>query len=353
MTKDDNPLTMRATDTAPREPLTYPANDLRIFLLALHRLGYHSERLLKAARLPASALNDPDGRIPCEVFGAVIGGAMQERPMKNLGVRVAAETPIGAFPLLDYLVLTSNSVGQGVRQLARYFKLENTPTTFDIREDRDLIEVAVWCVDTRFSPEFTVAIMVLNLRQETEQRFRAESVSFAHTPDDAAEIQQILGCPVRAPETWSGVTISRKAWQLPFRRRDPVLRSLLERQADEIIAQMPAAEGVIYGLRRALARRVVGGDTRISAVARDLATTPRTLQRRLTEAGLSYQEVLDMARREAVEKYLANSALSIGEVAYLLGYSEPSAFHRAFKRWNGVTPQAFREKRGGANLNSK
>jgi AraC-like DNA-binding protein len=74
------------------------------------------------------------------------------------------------------------------------------------------------------------------------------------------------------------------------------------------------------------------------------ATTSRTLQRRLAVAGVSYQDLVESTRREAAERYLANLSLSITEVAYLLGYSEPSALHRAFKRWNRMTPQAFRQK---------
>jgi AraC-like DNA-binding protein len=73
-----------------------------------------------------------------------------------------------------------------------------------------------------------------------------------------------------------------------------------------------------------------------------MGTTTRTLQRRLADAGVTYNEVLEATRRDAAEQYLAGRVLSIGEIGYLLGYSEPAAFHRAFKRWHGVTPAAFR-----------
>jgi len=79
-------------------------------------------------------MDDPDARVPCDRFGAVIGRAMQERPMKNIGVRIATETPIGAFPLLDYLVLSSNSVGEGIKQLAHYFRLVGNPCTLEVHE---------------------------------------------------------------------------------------------------------------------------------------------------------------------------------------------------------------------------
>jgi AraC-like DNA-binding protein len=82
-------------------------------------------------------------------------------------------------------------------------------------------------------------------------------------------------------------------------------------------------------------------------VARTLSTSARSLQRRLAAAGTSYQQLLDLARKEAAERHLTESLLSIGEIAYLLGYSEPAAFNRAFKRWHKDTPQAFRQRQRG------
>jgi AraC-like DNA-binding protein len=132
---------------------------------------------------------------------------------------------------------------------------------------------------------------------------------------------------------------------IPLRRRDPILREMLEQHADPVATAMPDLDGGALDVRRALAARLTKGQTGIDVVARDLGTSARTLQRRLASAGLSYQELLDGVRRDAAERYIAGTALSIGEIAYLLGYSEPAAFHRAFKRWHDVTPQAFREQR--------
>jgi AraC-like DNA-binding protein len=120
---------------------------------------------------------------------------------------------------------------------------------------------------------------------------------------------------------------------------------VLERHAKEIIACLAAGDNVIIETRRVIMSRIAQGETEIQSVARCLATSARTLQRRLSAAGTSYQELLDSTRCEAASRYLQDRRLSISEVAYLLGYSEPSAFHRAFKRWNGLTPQEFRQQR--------
>jgi AraC-like DNA-binding protein len=116
---------------------------------------------------------------------------------------------------------------------------------------------------------------------------------------------------------------------------------VLLRNAEEIAARLPKPNDVVSDLRRILLTRLAQGDSSIEALARSMATSVRSLQRRLASIGTSYQAVLDSIRREAAGEYLADRALSISEVGYLLGYSEPAAFHRAFKRWHGSTPQEF------------
>jgi AraC-like DNA-binding protein len=345
MTANDNPLTKSATGIA----VSYAASDLRVFVQALDRLGYKVAELLAMAHLSKGDLNQPDARISCEKFGAVIGGAMRQRAMKNLGARMAAVTPIGSFPLLDYLVMTSNNVGDSMRRLVKYFRLVGAPTSFDIREDESPVRIMLWSPNNVFSLEFTLSLIVLYLREETDGRCNPEFVALSYKPEDASEIEQLLSCDVRSDTTWTGVAYSRVAWQLPLRRRDSVLHGLLQRQADEVIAHLPAGDGVIFSVKRVLAKRVGVGDTSIDSVAKELATSARTLQRRLAVANASFQDLLEQTRQETAERYLRNLALSIAEVSYLLGYSEPSALHRAFRRWRGLTPQAFREQIASSN----
>jgi AraC-like DNA-binding protein len=138
--------------------------------------------------------------------------------------------------------------------------------------------------------------------------------------------------------------VAQDAWRLPLRRRDPVLRQVLESQADAMLARMPARAGLALEVQRALSACIVGGDTRIATLARGLAMSGRTLQRRLTAEGASYHELLDEVRKEAAGRHISEPTLAIGDVAYLLGCSEPAPFHRAFKRWYGMTPDVFRQK---------
>jgi AraC-like DNA-binding protein len=144
------------------------------------------------------------------------------------------------------------------------------------------------------------------------------------------EDQQILFRP--DDETRAGACFAPAALEKPV--VEP--RQLVERLSNRT--------GVALEVQRVLVARVTGGDTKIESVASQLTMSARTLQRRLTEEGVSYQELLDGARKQAAEQYLSESSLAIGEVAYLVGFSEPAAFHRAFKRWFGLTPERFRNQ---------
>ena len=300
--------------------ITDPDQTARVFLEALVRLGYDKRALLAAAGLDLSDSEDPDARVPCQAIGSMFGYAMRTRPLKNLGMKLAAETRIGAFPLLDYLIVTCESVAQGVNQLARYFRLNDAPYTLEIRANEDPICIIFHSTRDSLTFEFGVSLVALHLREETENRLNAAFVSFTHRPEDVVEMQRVLGCPVRGGETWNGLALSRSAWQLPMRRRDPVLRGVLERHAKEIIACLPAGDNVILETRRVIMSRIPQGETEMQSVARCLATSARSLQRRLSAAGTSYQELLDSTRCEAATRYLHDRGLSVGEVAYLLGY---------------------------------
>ena len=346
MTVHADRLTQRArtTDHASSVLSTYAASNLGVFVDAMERLGYRIEPLLAEAGVNRTALENPDARIPRSVWGPVFSRALERSPMKNAGMRVATVTPFGAFPLIDYLIATSQNVGEGVTRLGRYLRLAEARSVPEAHEEEDPIRVSLEGSDTPFSAEFTVTLNLLHLREQTENQARAAYASFRHIPDDVAEMERVLGCPVHPAASWNGWALARETWQLPLRRRDSVLSSLLQRQADEAMARLPPMEDIAADVRRALAPRLGGGDTRIETIARALATSARSLQRRLAAAGVSYRQVLDLARKEAAERYLRDSRFSIGEVAYLLGYSEPAAFNRAFRRWRKERPQAFRKR---------
>lgn len=346
MTRDANRLTLDATGSANGNGAspTMPASQLRAFTDALHRLGYDVPALLSPAGLRPSDLEDPDATVPSVALDRVIGAAIEKRRHPNLGAHVGAVTPIGAYPLLDYLVVTTDTLGGALEQLVRYFHLVCAPVRLSIDADELAVRLVVHCPNP-FGAQYETSLAVHHLRAETEQRLRVSFVSLMHEPEDRRDLERLLGCTVRAPSTWTGIEFPRDVVHLPLRRRDSVLRRVLEAHAAGVATPAPVPDGgsVVAAMRAAIGSRV-GPPPTLEALARQLASTPRTLQRRLAAQGLTYQRLVDITRREAAERLLADATLAIGEIGYLLGFSEPSAFHRAFKRWHDVTPQEYRSR---------
>ena len=350
MTASAKKLTKSAKHSEAREnnSVTNPVNTARVFLEALCRVGYDRQALLAAVGLDLSKLEDPDARIPCQALGEMFGYAIRTRPVKNLGMKLAVETPIGAFPLLDYLIVSCGTVADAIHQLSRYYRLNDAPYTLEVRDQDNPCRIIFHGTADSLAVEFGVSLVILHLREETENRLSAAFVCFSHKPDDISEMERVLGCPVSGEQTCNAFGLSQEAWHLPMRRRDPVLRRVLEEHAEEIIGRMPKGDRATMEIRRVIMSHLSRGETEIQNVARALTTSTRSLQRRLSVAGTSYQELLDSTRRQVATHYLQDDSLSIGEVGYLLGYSEPSAFHRAFKRWIGITPHEFRQQKAEA-----
>jgi len=315
-------------------------------LQTLERLGYDLDSLLAAAGLQRQDVENPNAYISPRACSMVFVLANEQGRVANLALQLAMHTPIGSNPLLDYLIVCSASVEQGLDRLSRYLRIVNPAIRIIVQNRWDTARVVVESAPGSFETELCVSLSLLRFTRETDGRMKPAYACFTHEPKDIMEYQRVFGCPVRTRASWNGWAVSKSALRVPLRRRDPMLGRWLESQAAEIIARQPKDGDVRQEVIGILTTQATVGDLSLDTVARRLAITPRTLQRRLARAGTSFDALCDQTRRAAAETYLKNTTLSISEVTYLLGYSEPTAFHRAWRRWfGGITAQAFRETR--------
>jgi AraC-like DNA-binding protein len=170
------------------------------------------------------------------------------------------------------------------------------------------------------------------------------AVDFRHAaPADASEHARLFGVSPRFGVEVNAIEFDRATIEQPLASADPALSSVIERHAEALLAARPEpAETTANRVRRLLGAMLGEGEVSLAGAASRLRMSERSLQRRLAAEGVSFDAVLDELRRDLALRYLADARLAIAEVAYLLGYSEPSAFHRAFKRWTGETPAEAR-----------
>jgi len=264
---------------------------------------------------------------------------------KNLALQLVLRTPVNS-PLLDYLIVSSDTVEHGLQRLGRYLRLLNPYIRILVDETDERARVVVDTGGDQFTAEIVVASTVLSFTRETDDHLKVAYVSFTHDPDDVFEYARVLRCPMKTGASWNGWALAKADLVLPLRHRDPALRRWLERRAVDLLARLPGSTDLRDEVRHALATQMTAGDMSIDAVARRLVIAPRTLQRRLAQTGTSFEALREDARKRAAELYLFDATLSITEMAYLLGYSEPTGFDRAFKRWHDTTPEAFRRNLG-------
>ena len=174
---------------------------------------------------------------------------------------------------------------------------------------------------------------------------RAQSVHFMHAaPEADSHFQQIFDCPVVFNAPFHGIVFDRELLDVPLPNADPSVRNALIQHAESLLAAraQQSAPALLRELRVALTEGLARGDAKLSAIAKGMGMSSRNLQRALEKRQTNFQQELNRCRHVLAQRYMADSTLSLTEIAFLLGYSEQSAFTHAFKEWEGVSPTAWR-----------
>jgi len=159
----------------------------------------------------------------------------------------------------------------------------------------------------------------------------------------AKTVEKHFGCPVTFGASRNTIVFRESDRQRPFVTRNAELLELLIPQFEQQLKESKREDSFSELVRGVVQQRLIGHRPIVGDVANDLHMSVRTLQRRLHEAGSSYQAVLDQARLQMARYYLGSSSLELNEAAYLLGYEDKNAFIRAFRNWEGVPPGIWRE----------
>jgi AraC-like DNA-binding protein len=323
----------------------------RALLDACARLGLDTGQILEAAKLDSVTLQDPDARIPIEQVDALWQKAYELSKDPDLALHAIEVLPFGAYRVIDFLASSAPTVGAALAKVSDYFPLINRVVRLPYAVGERHVTMSVEAPSrpsaiTRPYAEYTLAAVFLRTRTATNQPYRLIRVEFSHPrPADISEHVRIFECPVRFGADACRMVIARDVWDTPRTGGDPTLFSVLDTHARMLLDQLPSPAADIVGrVREAIGAELRGGDPKLESIARRLAMSPRTLQRRLRHHGVFFNDVLDAMRFRAAKSYLAQGDIAGTEVAYLLGFAEQSSFHRAFKRWSGQTPTEYRRR---------
>lgn len=326
---------------------------LRQYVRYADAKGIAVDPLFEKAGLKPEILDSDEGRIDGEQLQAFIHLLAEHTGNPVLGLETGDYVQPGSYSVLGYITMSCATLGEAVTRIAPYEKLVGDMGTTRLKMKGDsatliwtcnFTDPVVWpqVVDNVFASWINYARWLADSTDATplEVRLRRPSPGPEHEKAYALRWQ----CPVKFDAEEDSVTFAQALLATRLRQPDPLLRKTLEAHALSQLALLDTDTDLTSKVKQSIQKQLAEGITRQDMVAEDLGMTSRTLQRKLSQEGVSYQKLLDEVRQQMAEDYLQNTDMSIPDIALRLGYSETTSFHRKFKAATGKTPGDFRRQ---------
>lgn len=286
------------------------------------------------------------GRFSAEAYCQLLIKAAERLHDPLLGLHLGQTIQPAHLGALGYVLLACENLGGALQRIQRYHRLVHDINPVQHRICDGNLELQ-WGIahgkPGALFDESGIAGLVQFGRDVCAQQLPLAQVDFVNpAPADLRPYQAYFDCPVRFNQPMTRLAIPLGSLMAPLRQADPMLLKLMEEQVDAAMAQLPDAGDLAEMTRRVVAHLAPLGTPELEQVAQALRLSPRVFYRRLAEQGLNFRDLRETALRQVAELHLRDPRLTLAEVGALLGYSEQSAFSRAFKRWSGVAPLQWR-----------
>lgn len=313
--------------------------------------------LCETAGLGSTYLSNPLGRIFLRQLAALYETAARLTEDHSFGLHVGEKTDFRSFDALGYMVMNSATLGDAFDRLTQYLPIWTDGAAFCLDRDGSSVRL-VWEYTDRSIGEcrhdcemslLVIAKVGRNLLRDAN--WTPREVHFQHpAPRDTSEHRRLFGAPVRFRMPSNALVCDTKTLPFPLSNPDLQLCNVLMRYADSVLTARAPHVPFLDRIKTAIRQAVLDRDSRLITVSRQLGMGPRTLQRRLRGEATTYQRLLDRVREELAKEYLPDGDRSLGEIAYLLGFAQPSEFHRAFRRWTSTSPGRYRSNKTGDRM---
>ena len=314
--------------------------------------GHDNEPILQLSGIRGRDLKDPDVRVPETASREAWRLAMAMTGDEAIGLHVAQWLPRGALDLIEYAFRTSATLGDGLDRLAHYGRLINDRLAVHVLRTGPGVRFLMGAADARpLHPqrmEFSVALALRLARDATSTHLVPVEVWFAHAaPADSTEHREFFRSPIHFSSGVNGMAFRDADGARVLEAADAPLAAVIQRRLDKALGTLDtldrtAGASTAARVRRLLTDGMGQAPRSVTTIGREMGMSARTLSRRLIEEGTSFRAIQDEVRHQLAVALLGDASVSIAEVAFFLGYSEPAPFHRSFKRWTGTTPQLHR-----------
>jgi AraC-like DNA-binding protein len=321
---------------------------LKVVPRLLAERGVDPATVLRAAHLLPGALDDPENRVPFIALAQMLTEAARQTRCQHFGLLVGREWRLADLGLLGELMRHSGSLGEAVRLGVIHQRVNSQGTSAFLREYRRSVSVG----SAAFHPhadtlsatyDVVIALYTNVIRELCGPAWSPTEVFLPRSrPRDEIPYRQYFRCPVRFDAENAALTFPAALMSRPLPSANPTRKIRLEREA-----LRHGDPHLLPGLYRSLRLLLLDGTARGDSLAQQLDMHRRTLNRRLKAQQTTFQVVLDDVRFAVSRQLLGETTRSIVEISHTLGYADASTFTRAFRRWSGMPPIAWRAKFGG------
>ena len=312
----------------------------------LENVGLQPLAVLRQAGLPMGLFDQEKIFVTTEELFALYRGISEVSHDPAIGLKMAIEERVERYDPVSIAALYAKTFRDALQRLARYKQL-TCPEEIRIAERGD--ECALhfrWLLAEEKEPDFLIDIcfawIVVLGRRGTGRLLNPKRVELNRTEAHRKMYEQHFQCPVKFGARQNVLVFDKADVERPFVTHNPDLLAIVAPQLEAELTRKLAERTLGEQVKGILKRLLAGQRPELETVAAELRMSTRTLQRRLTGEGATFQQLMEDARRELARHYLQNSSLELNETAYLLGYEDANSFFRAFHYWEGTSPGEWR-----------
>jgi AraC-like DNA-binding protein len=311
-----------------------------------------TRRLLRSIGLDREAIEDPSLKVPYADMMMLSEHAARATGDAAFGLHIGERVHMREYGLVGQLQLTSSNLGEAFRGLVRYLPIWTDVGTFSLDGDRQVAQLE-WrffgnsLPEPRQDCEISLATATKFVVSSIGKRYPLREVWFQHAkPKDTTEHARIFGAPVHFGMRTNALLLDARLLDLPLLTARPKAHARMVETAERLLSAPSTVSSfsqcVVSFIRQHLSQ---GNDIALAASARHFGLSRRNLQRKLEEEHCSYRALVQRARQDLAQYLLCGTGQTVTETAYALGYSEPSAFQRAFQKWHGMPPGVYASNR--------
>lgn len=324
---------------------------LRAVLVGLASIQCNTEELLNDSEIKREDIDNPEGRLPCPVVTNFWNLAATKVKDPILGINMGRIIPYGTYQTSDFLLSGQSTIFEGIKKYIQFFEIIHQGIHIEIVEKKDGYKIVFTKRDNDLSDheiQYELTLLFFKLKHITQNKIKPLRILLSRSPEvELEDYQNIFDCEISFNQPQDSISFDKESLHQKSNLGGGELSNLMEQSLKEKFQSLQRyneEEDFLLKIKNIIRLQIVDGDPSLSNIANELGSSERTIQRRLKEHNLSFMETYNEVRKDIACNLLKNNQLTIAEVAFITGFSETSSFHRAFKKWTGVTPQNYRKQ---------